>query len=812
MKIGLKMRLGFFSIILIMVVIGVFTYTNVSSINSSVEVVIKEKFVKTLWANGIINGLNESAITMRDYVLTTNPELKAQIETRQKEITAVVGALVDSLQKNLKSEEEKEMFKKYTEARANYRAVRQIIIDNQNAGNIAGAVSVITGDFKAAQDSYIKTITNIIELETKAVQTLGDQATSDGSSTIFLSLLLTILGFVIAIIVSFTIEKGIVNSIKTSIIAANNIAKGNMNIKVDIDKKDETGTLMKAMKQMSDTIQSMVKDANHLADAAINGKLDIRANADQYEGDFKALISGFNQTLDAVIDPLNVTAEYVDRISKGDIPPKLTNDAKGDYNEIKNNLNQLIDVFGSLIKDVSMLADAAKEGQVETRVNATKHQGDFRRIIEGINETLDLMINPIGESVSVLKKMAEGNLQERVTGNYKGDHAILKNALNQTLDSLPLKETIEVMKAMADGDLKVKMTGNYKGDSLELKNAINDTLDSLNEILYNVRTTVDEVTRGAMQVSDASTALSQGATEQAASLEEITSSMAQIGSQTRLNAENANQANSLSLEARTGAERGNSEMSQLNEAMNEINESSKNISKIIKVIDEIAFQTNLLALNAAVEAARAGRHGKGFAVVAEEVRNLAARSATAAKETAELIENSIKTVGRGSSLALKTGEALEDIKSSSVKVADIVGEITTSSNEQAQGISQINEGLSQIDKVTQTNTASAEESASASEELSGQANQLRELIDRFKLVRNDDLNMGYNSSRNKLGSNKSRALPASTQNYRKEEDLESMLDFNDVPSVRQSPKPSSNPHRMKPEDIIKLDEDDFGRY
>ena len=782
----------------------------VNSINKSVNTITNEKIVKMSWCNQIINGFNETAIKMRDLVLTKNSNVRTQIEERQKEITKVVNSLVDSLKTSLQTDNEKQLFEKYMVARKNYIAVRQIVIDNQNAGNLEGAVNVITGDFTLAQEGYVNAILDLIKYESNEVDKLGDETESLANSTLMWAIILTLIGSIFALVISYIINRGISKPINETITAADNIAKGNMNIKLDISKQDETGMLMRAMKQMSESIQAMVNDANNLAVAAVNGKLDVRADANKYEGEFKNLITGLNNTLDAVINPLNVTAEYVDRISKGDIPPRITDDYKGDFNEIKNNLNQCIDAIELLIKDTRMLTTAAKDGEVDTRADGTKHQGDFGRIIEGINETLDLMLNPIAESVDVLKKMAEGNLRERVVGNYKGDHAVLKNALNQTLDSLPLKETMEVMKAMADGDLKVKMTGNYKGDSLELKNAINDTLDSLNEILFNVRTTVDEVTRGAMQVSDASTALSQGATEQAASLEEITSSMAEIGSQTRLNAENANQANSLTLEAREAAEKGNNEMGQLNDSMTEINESSKNISKIIKVIDEIAFQTNLLALNAAVEAARAGRHGKGFAVVAEEVRNLAARSATAAKETAELIENSMKTVERGSSLAVKTGEALEEIKNSSVKVADIVGEITTSSNEQAQGIAQINEGLTQIDKVTQTNTASAEESASASEELSGQANQLRELIDRFKLARTENYNIGYSPRTNKVSSgSSSRALPSRSQSYRNDDDLESMLDFDDN---SHNSRANSNPHKMKAEDIIKLDEDDFGKY
>jgi methyl-accepting chemotaxis protein len=309
---------------------------------------------------------------------------------------------------------------------------------------------------------------------------------------------------------------------------------------------------------------------------------------------------------------------------------------------------------------------------------------------------------------------------------------------------------------------------------------------------------VDEVSRGAMQVSDASSALSQGATEQAASLEEITSSMGEIASQVKTNADNAHQASILTNEAKEYSERGNRQMENLIKAMNEINTASENISKIIRVIDEIAFQTNLLALNAAVEAARAGRHGKGFAVVAEEVRNLAARSATAAKETAELIDNTRKAVDNGIIIVSRTSEALEEIRNGAIKSADIVGEIATSSNEQAQAIAQINEGLSQIDKVTQTNTASAEESASASEELSGQAGLLKEIVQRFKTKETgSDVDDDFVVEKRVLTHPKSKGLPSHSSgneghHQRSEEDF---YDYN-----------------VKPSDVIKLDEDDFGKF
>jgi methyl-accepting chemotaxis protein len=272
--------------------------------------------------------------------------------------------------------------------------------------------------------------------------------------------------------------------------------------------------------------------------------------------------------------------------------------------------------------------------------------------------------------------------------------------------------------------------------------------------------------------------------------------MTEMASQTTTNAENANQANQLALQARDDAEKGNMHMAELMKAMTDINESGKNISKIIKVIDEIAFQTNLLALNAAVEAARAGRHGKGFAVVAEEVRNLAARSAKAARETAELIEGSVAKANNGSETAHMTAGALDKIVNGVTKVTDLVGEIAAASNEQAEGISQVNTGLGQIDQVTQQNTASAEECAAAAEELSSQSSQLKAMLARFTTR---DHGAAYANSYAPTSRQSRPALPQQTARNDQQ--------WGGIPTERQS-----GGGNQRPSDVIDLDDKEFGKY
>jgi methyl-accepting chemotaxis protein len=516
------------------------------------------------------------------------------------------------------------------------------------------------------------------------------------------------------------------------------IARGQTPPRITGSYNGEFETIKNNLNRCIDAIGVLVDEVGVVIRAGREGQLSRRANADRTEGVYRKVLRGVNDTLDAVTRPLDVAARYVDDISKGQIPPKITETYNGDFNTIKNNLNRCIDAVNDLVADAGMLSRAAVEGKLDTRADASAHQGDYRKIVQGVNDTLDAVVAPIRELVQVLDQLAAGQLSARTDpARHQNEARRLVEGVNRTLDTLlaPGEEALRVLEQLAGRDLRGRMAGSYQGDHARMKSALNASAESLHDALVQVSGSVDQISSASGQIASSSHAVASGASQQASFIQETSSSLESMAAMTRQSADSAQQANTLARAARGAAAEGTAVMDQMAVAMARIRSAAEGTSQIIKDINEIAFQTNLLALNAAVEAARAGEAGRGFAVVAEEVRSLALRSKEAAMKTEELIRESVRQAGDGESMSKEAIQKLSEIAAGIAKVSDVVEEITATSKEQAVGIDQVNKAVSEMDKVTQQNAASSEESSSAAAELSGQAEQLAGMLGSFQLER-----------------------------------------------------------------------------
>jgi methyl-accepting chemotaxis protein len=438
------------------------------------------------------------------------------------------------------------------------------------------------------------------------------------------------------------------------------------------------------------SLMTVAGEVRAVADAAAAGRFSVRADSSRLHGEWQAVVRGVNEAVEAIVSPLRVTAEYMERISHGEVPPQRTGQVQGEVVAMQQSVNRCVDSLGRLVTDAEALARAAVAGELATRADVGRHEGAFRSALDGVNRTLDAVVAPVNDAARVLEALAQRDLRARVTAQYQGEHA-------------------------------------------RIARAVNGTAEALHDAMTQVSAAVQQVSGAATQIAASSQAVASGASEQAASLTETTSSVESVTGMTRQAADHAQQANQLAFAARTATTEGVGAAEAMQAAIVRVRTTAEGTSQILRDINDIAFQTNLLALNAAVEAARAGEAGRGFAVVAEEVRALALRAKEAAGKTEERIRQSVKEAGEGEASARRVVDELGRIAGGIGKVTDIVSEIAGSAREQAAAIEQVTRAVSEMDKVTQQNAASAEESSSAASELSGQAEELASMVASFRL-------------------------------------------------------------------------------
>ncbi len=492
------------------------------------------------------------------------------------------------------------------------------------------------------------------------------------------------------------------------------ISKGDIPPRITDEYKGDFNEIKNNLNATIDMMNNLLAETDKIIAAAANGELDRRADANLFVGGWNKLVAGVNDTITNIVEPLMVTADYVEKVAKGVIPPTITTEYKGQYNVIKNNLNAMVKMMNELLAETDKIIAAAANGELDRRADANLFVGGWNKLVAGVNDTITNIVAPLMVTADYVEKVAKGVIPPAITTEYKGQYNTIKNNLHMLIDAM--NEITSTAEEIAAGNLTVKVKERSGED--KLMQALAKMVDGLTDIMSNIQAAAGQVMAGSQEISSSAEELSQGSTEQSASVEEVSSSMEQMAANIKQNSDNAQQTEKIALKAADDGREGGKSVSETVAAM-------KEIAGKISIIEEIARQTNLLALNAAIEAARAGEHGKGFAVVASEVRKLAERSQTAAGEINKLSASSVQ-------IAERAGEMLTRMVPDIQRNADLVQEIAAASNEQSAGANQINKAIQQLDQVVQQNAAASEEMASTSVELLSQAEQLQNTIAFFK--------------------------------------------------------------------------------
>jgi methyl-accepting chemotaxis protein len=678
-----------------------------------------------------LHKLRQSSLMM---VVAPDVKMRMEINQQQQKLTQQLEASMNRWQKEHQQDVGQTAFEPLIAAWGEYHKAQLYTTQQMLEGHREAAFINVSNAERQLFDQLTKQFNTWLDAHVKAAGRVHQEATQSYHQAVLFAILTFIVLLLGMVFFNWYTARLITSPIADAVKIAKAITEGDFNSVVTKGCRDEVGQLLKALDEMQRQLRERIAEEKRIADEAlrINQALDSVTTS--------VLIADNQNT----IIYLNAAAKNMFRQEAERIRQELP-----DFDP-ERLINHSIDI---LHKNPQSHRDLLKSLQ-----NQDVRRGKLDLDALTIEYTVASVVNAHGERLGIVKELnnrtlevateqeinavthaaSQGDFEQRVSLNDKrGFFKNISESLNQIMDlnQLAVQDMMRVIAALAKGDLTQVIVNEYRGMFLQLKNDTNVTVQKLTEVMALIQETADTVSQAANELSAGNISLSQRTEQQAAALEQTAASIEEMTSTVQQNAESAKQANLLAGNARQQAQEGGKIVDAAVSAMWAINESGKRVSDIVSVIDEIAFQTNLLALNAAVEAARAGEQGRGFAVVAAEVRNLAQRSAAAAKEIKGLIQDSVHKVEDGTRLVNQSGQTLQQIMIAVQKVSDIIAEIAAASQEQSAGIHQVNKAISQMDQMTQQNSSLVEEAASSSEVMREQAQKLKQHVAFFNIGR-----------------------------------------------------------------------------
>ncbi|WP_115576978.1 methyl-accepting chemotaxis protein [Xanthomonas campestris] len=687
-NVGPRLAAAFAVLIVLSGCIAFIGYRGLSSARALVDDIVHQNMVKIRLSNDMINANFIIGMQLRNVVLPTtdeeNRKFIAQIQSARADYTKAREALYAMPP----SEQGKALRADIDARRAEVKVLNDKVIDLVMTGHSDEALPLLLTKAAPAMQGWQDKIAENITLQDKMAADASAVALKSMADSRKLLLAGTVLVVLLSAALGLLITRSLTQPLGRATRAAEAIAGGKLDNDVDTSFNDETGRLLKAMSKMQLQLRNLLAAQTDMARRHDEGQISFRIDAAAFPGDYGRMAHDTNTLVGSHIAVKMRLAQIMGRYAIGDLSEDMEK-LPGEKAVLSDTMAQVKVNLGEMNTQIKQLAQAAANGDFSARGEAERFQYDFRLMVESLNN---------------LMSTADGNLQ----------------ALSGLLQSI------------AAGDLTARMSGEFRGVFAQMRDDANATATQLAEIVTGIKQSAVSIKGAASEIAAGNQDLSQRTEQQAANLEETAASMEELTSTVKQNAEGARQANQLAIGAASVAVQGGEVVGKVVETMSGIEASSKKIADIISVIDGIAFQTNILALNAAVEAARAGEQGRGFAVVASEVRTLAQRSSGAAKEIKDLIDDSVQRVAEGSALVHTAGKTMGEVVASVQRVTDIMGEISAASQEQSAGIEQVNQTITQMDETTQQNAALVEEATAAARSLEEQAVQLTEAVAVFK--------------------------------------------------------------------------------